>query len=107
METKQLKQDIFSFDVPSEMSKGVYSNLVLMAHSSSEFVLDFSLMMPNQKKPVVVSRIILAPEHAKKLLLTLKGNVSKYEETYGEIKLTHWDEDKTAKPFKLSPQGDA
>lgn len=108
MDTKEVRQEILSFDVPAELAKGVYSNLVLMAHSSSEFVLDFALMMPNQKKPAVVSRIILSPEHAKKLLLALKGNVRKYEEMYGEIKFPHWEEGgKTAKPFKINPQGDA
>lgn len=101
-----MKKKVLSLNITPEVEKGVYSNLVVMAHSSSEFILDFCNVMPNQKMPTVVSRIILGPEHAKKLLLTLQENVRKYEEIYGTIKMPNWEK-KTAKPFKLGSQGDA
>ena len=69
------------------MAEGVYANLAIIAHSSSEFVLDFVRMMPGVKQANVKSRIILTPEHAKKLLFALQENVSKYENNFGKIKI--------------------
>lgn len=69
------------------MAGGVYSNLAVITHSSSEFVLDFAQMMPGAPKPKVASRIVMTPDHAKRLLAALSENVSKYESENGEIKM--------------------
>ena len=76
-----------SMEISPEMAGGVYSNLAIINHSASEFVLDFAQMMPGAPKPRVASRIVLTPDHAKRLLAALSENVSKYESEYGEIKM--------------------
>ena len=69
-----------------EIAKGVYANLAVITHSSSEFILDFVQMMPGLPKPSVNSRVVMTPEHAKRLLKALMDNVQKYESQFGEIK---------------------
>ncbi|HKM12362.1 MAG TPA: DUF3467 domain-containing protein [Bacteroidales bacterium] len=73
--------------ITPEVARGVYSNLVFINHSNSEFVLDFIQVMPGMLQPNVNSRIIMAPEHAKRLLKALEDNVSKYENSFGEINI--------------------
>lgn len=68
--------------------EGVYSNFVIITHSTSEFVLDFARMLPGAQKAKVFSRIIMTPQHAKALLATLEQNVKRFEGEHGEIKLT-------------------
>ena len=75
-----------NIELSEEVSEGVYSNLVMIAHSSSEFVLDFIRLMPGVPKAKVKSRIVITPEHAKRLLMALDENVQKYENTFGHIK---------------------
>ena len=75
-----------AIELSEEVAEGEYANLAMIAHSSSEFVIDFIRMMPGVPKAKVKSRIILTPEHAKRLLLALADNVSKYEQHYGPIK---------------------
>jgi Protein of unknown function (DUF3467). len=75
------------FELTDDVAQGIYSNLALIAHSSSEFVVDFVRMMPGVPKAKVQSRIILTPEHAKRLMLALAENIKKYESQNGEIKL--------------------
>lgn len=72
--------------VKPEVASGEYSNLVMINHSSSEFVLDFAHMLP-VVPPEVFARVIMAPEHAKRLLFALQENLGRYEKEYGEIKL--------------------
>ncbi|MBQ7771994.1 MAG: DUF3467 domain-containing protein [Bacteroidales bacterium] len=74
-------------DVRPEVAKGEYSNLAIITHSHSEFILDFASMLPGLVKPEVHSRIIMNPEHAKRLLFALQDNVSKYESQNGPIVL--------------------
>lgn len=76
-----------NIELSDEMAEGTYSNLAIIAHSSSEFIIDFIRVMPNSPKAKVKSRVILNAEHAKRLLLALRDNVVKYEEKYGEIEL--------------------
>ena len=66
-------------DLKPEVASGEYSNLVLISHSHSDFVLDFARALPGLPKPEVASRIIMAPEHAKRLLGALQENIYKYE----------------------------
>ncbi len=83
-----MEENKLNINLTPEIAEGVYSNLVIVAHSSSEFVLDFVRMMPGIKQANVKSRIILTPEHAKKLLFALQDNLGKYEDQFGKIQLT-------------------
>lgn len=74
-------------ELPEELAEGEYANLVVIAHSTSEFVLDFVRMVPGRDKARVKSRVILSPEHAKRLLMTLQENITRYESILGRIPL--------------------
>lgn len=77
----------FHLVLSPETAKGNYSNLAVISHSSSEFVVDFARVSPGFKQPEVCDRIILAPEHAKRLLFALQDNIGKYEQMFGPIKM--------------------
>lgn len=77
----------FPINIKAELMTGKYSNSVVIAHSRSEFILDFAAMLPGVPQPEVVSRIIMAPEHAKRLMLALQDNVAKYENQFSQIQL--------------------
>ena len=79
------KKDGLNIELSDEVAQGSYSNLAIINHSPSEFVLDFIQMMPGVPKAKVKSRIILTPQHAKRLMKALNDNVSKYEDQHGEI----------------------
>lgn len=83
-ETKNLDQQI-NVELSEEVAEGVYSNLAMIAHSNSEFVIDFIRLMPGVPKAKVKSRIIVTPDHAKRLLAALKENIEKYENSFGKI----------------------
>ena len=95
-------------ELKPEVAEGMYSNLAILTHSSSEFVADFIQMMPGMQKAQVKSRIILAPEHAKRLLMALQDNVQKYEKQFGTIRLQQvpQQEERTIAPFTIK-QGEA
>ena len=76
-----------SIELKQEIGKGSYSNLAIITHSHSEFIIDFATMLPGLPKPEVSNRIIMTPEHAKRLFLALQDNISKYESQNGQIKL--------------------
>ncbi len=76
-----------NIELSEEMAEGIYANLAIITHSNSEFVLDFIRIMPGVPKAKVKSRIVLTPEHAKRLLLALTDNIRKYEDQVGEINL--------------------
>ena len=76
-----------SIELTEDIAEGVYANLAMIAHSNSEFVVDFIRLLPGVPKAKVKSRVILTPEHAKRLQLALLENIKKYENTFGEIKL--------------------
>ena len=75
-----------NIELSDEIAEGIYSNLAIITHSHSEFILDYVKMMPGVPKAKVKARIILTPQHAKRLLMALKDNISKFETTHGEIK---------------------
>jgi hypothetical protein len=75
-----------NIELTEDVAQGIYSNLAVISHSSSEFILDFIRLMPGVPKAKVQSRIILTPEHAKRLLSALQENVAKYEKQFGNIK---------------------
>ena len=74
-----------SIELGEEVAEGVYSNLVMIAHSPEEFILDFIRVMPGVPKARVKSRIVVTPGHAKRLLAALADNIRRYEVQYGEI----------------------
>jgi hypothetical protein len=73
-------------ELSEEMAEGVYANLAMIAHSNSEFILDFIRLMPGIPRAKVKARVIITPDHAKRLINALKENIEKYEEQYGAIK---------------------
>ena len=75
-------------------SEGIYSNLALITHSPSEFVLDFARVLPGVRKAKVYARIVMTPSHAKGLLKSLGENIDRYEGEFGEIKLSQKEEDR-------------
>ncbi len=85
-EKKQPQGQQLQIELNEEIAEGVYSNLAVITHSSSEFVVDFVRIMPGIPKAHVKSRIILTPEHAKRLLGALQDNLKKYEAVYGPVK---------------------
>ena len=83
---KKMNPGQINIELNEEVAQGVYSNLAVITHSSSEFVIDFVRVMPGIPKAQVKSRIILTPEHAKRLMLALKDNIGKFESVHGTIK---------------------
>jgi len=101
-EQKQ-KQKQINIELDEQTAEGIYSNLAIINHSASEFVLDFISMMPGAPKAKVKSRIILTPQHAKKFLKALGDNVNRFEKAHGPIK----DYDQPAIPLNFGPAGEA
>lgn len=93
MEEKKARE--IDLELDENIAQGVYSNLVIISHSTSEFVIDFAALMPGVPKAKVRSRIIITPEHTKRLLMTLQDNVTRYESNVGriEIPMAHSDGD--------------
>lgn len=78
-------------EIKPEIAGGTYSNLAIITHSPNEFILDFAAMLPGMPKAMVGSRVVMAPEHAKRLLMALQDNISKYESQIGQIILSRPD----------------
>jgi hypothetical protein len=76
-----------NIELSEEMAEGIYANLAIITHSNSEFVLDFIRVMPGVPKAKVKSRIVLTPDHAKRLLNALEDNIEKFEMANGNIKV--------------------
>jgi len=76
-----------SLELGADQAEGIYSNLALITHSTSEFIVDFAKLLPGLPKAKVCARMIMTPQNAKALLKTLEINVQRYEENFGEIKL--------------------
>tara|TARA_B100000963_G_C22442225_1_gene587148 strand:+ start:540 stop:851 length:312 start_codon:yes stop_codon:yes gene_type:complete len=85
MEKNQKKNSI-NLELDEKTSQGMYSNLALINHSVSEFVVDFINIMPGVPKAKVKSRIILTPQHAKRFSKAMSENISRFEKLNGEIK---------------------
>ena len=84
--TQKKKKDGLNIELTEEVAQGVYSNLAIINHSPSEFVIDFIQMMPGVVKAKVKSRVILTPQHAKRLMKALSDNINKFENQHGNIK---------------------
>ena len=95
------KQHGIDVELDAEVAQGHYSNLAIISHSISEFIIDFAAVLPGLPKAKVKSRIILTPEHAKRLLLSLQENIARYETNVGRIELQQFQVP-TAFPQKLN-----
>src|ERR1041384_6537254 len=86
MEENQPAQPHLDIELTEDIAEGIYSNLAIITHSQSEFVVDFIKIMPGIPKARVKSRILLTPQHAKRLAKALADNIQKFEQTNGKIK---------------------
>ena len=86
-ENENQNQGQFQIDLPQEVAQGEYANFAIITHSSSDFALDFARILPGVPKAQVRSRVILAPEHAKRLLQALQENIVRYEQEFGKIQI--------------------
>ena len=90
-------------EIKPEVAQGVYSNMVLITHSSNAVILDFVSMMPGMPKANVASRVVMVPEHAKRLLFALQDNIAKYEAQFGKIELKNQPNGpRTIAPFEIN-----
>lgn len=87
MEKLENNNGQLQIELKEDVAQGTYVNLAIITHSSSEFILDFVRVMPGIPKAGVKSRIVLAPEHAKRLLRALEENIGKYERFFGAIRM--------------------
>ncbi|MFQ5445548.1 MAG: DUF3467 domain-containing protein [Saprospiraceae bacterium] len=85
MAEKKPQPGQLSIDLPENVAEGQYSNFAIISHNHSDFVVDFAMMLPNLPKAKVKSRIILTPQHAKRLMMALADNIKKYEQQFGPI----------------------
>jgi len=97
------QQEQINIELDEKTAEGIYSNLVIINHSASEFVLDFVSIMPGVPKAKVKSRIVLTPQHAKRLLKAIGENIHRFEMTHGEIK----DTEQAPIPLNFGPAGQA
>jgi hypothetical protein len=85
-QNNQQQQNQLNIELSEDMAEGTYSNLAIITHSNAEFVIDFINVMPGAPKAKVKSRILLTPQHAKRLMKALTENVKKFEQVNGNIK---------------------
>ena len=95
MQNRSLIGGRIQIELDEKIAEGIYSNLVIIAHSPSEFILDFIRTVPGAPKAKVQSRIIMTPISLKNLNRALEENVKKFEEKFGEIKISDEKSDKT------------
>lgn len=91
------KKNQLNIDLPETVADGVYSNLAIISHSPTEFVVDFAQIVPAMQKAKVRSRVIMTPQNAKRLFRALADNLNKYEQNFGPIK----DVNDTIAPFTM------
>lgn len=82
----EVPQNQLNIEISEEVAEGQYANLAIITHSHAEFVIDFVNVMPGTPKSKVKSRIVLTPQHAKRLMKALADNVQKFEAVNGTIK---------------------
>ncbi len=98
MEDNKKNHQQFQIQIKPEIAGGTYANFAMITHSNTEFVIDFAQMFPGMPACQVCSRIIQAPEHAKRLLAALQENVYKYEQQFGKIEIAD-QPSRTIAPF--------
>lgn len=85
MEEKKPIEVKLEIQLDEEIAQGAYVNLAVVNHNESEFVVDFIFVQPQAPRAKVRSRVILSPQHAKRLCVALQENIGRYEKSYGEI----------------------
>jgi len=86
MDEKNAAEQVnINIELPEEVAEGIFSNLAIISHSNSEFIVDFIRIMPGTTKAKVKARILLTPPHAKRLLKALKDNLAKFESVHGHV----------------------
>ena len=103
MSQDKAKEKQINIELDDAMAEGIYSNLAIINHSASEFVVDFVNIMPGRPKAKVKSRIILTPQHAKRLMKALGENIHRFEKAHGQIK----DFEQPPIPMNFGPTGEA
>jgi len=103
MAEKKKNEKQVNIELDDVTAEGTYSNLAIINHSISEFVVDFVSIMPGRPKAKVKSRIILTPQHAKRLYKALGDNIQRFERAHGEIK----DYEQPPIPMNFGPTGEA
>ena len=88
MEKDQKKPNQIKIELDDNVGQGEYANFAVVTHSPAEFVMDYIRVLPGMTKSKVKSRIIMAPMHAKTLMRAIQDNIKKYEDKFGEIKIT-------------------
>ena len=109
MENQEKNNGQLQIELTPEVAEGIYTNLAIITHSSAEVVMDFIRILPGVPNANVKSSIVLAPEHAKRLLFALQDNIVKYEQAFGPINLPGAEQPqggRTATPFGV-PEGNA
>lgn len=102
-DNKQPQQGQINIELDENIAEGIYSNLAIINHSASEFVIDYVCIMPGTPKAKVKSRIVLTPQHAKRLVKALAENIHRFEVAHGEIK----DSEQPQIPLNFGPAGQA
>ncbi|MFD2696654.1 DUF3467 domain-containing protein [Mesonia sediminis] len=102
-EDQKNKKNQLNIELDNETAQGKYSNLAIINHSPAEFVVDFVSIMPGAPKSKVQSRIILTPQHAKRLHKALGENIQRFEQAHGTIE----NDDKPPIPLNFGPTGQA
>lgn len=97
------EQEQINIELDEKIAEGIYSNLAIINHSNSEFVLDFITIMPGVPKAKVKSRIVLTPQHAKRLLRAIGDNIHRFEKAHGDIK----ESETPPIPLNFGPAGQA
>lgn len=103
MNDNKQPQGQINIEIDEKIAEGIYSNLAIINHSASEFVLDFVSIMPGNLKAKVKSRIVLTPQHAKRFLKALSDNIHRFEAAHGDIK----DTEQPQIPLNFGPTGQA
>ena len=101
MEDNNKEQQRLQLELPQDVAQGEYANFAIITHSSSDFIIDFARVLPGVPKAQVKSRVILAPEHAKRLLAALQENIMRYENEFGPIRIPNQQAAPIA-PFDLT-----
>lgn len=92
-----------NIELDETIAEGTYSNLAIINHSATEFVVDFVSIMPGRPKAKVKSRIVLTPQHAKRLMKALGENIHRFEKAHGQIK----EFEQAPIPMNFGPTGEA
>ena len=103
MDENQNQEGHLNIELDEKTADGIYSNLAIINHSVTEFIVDFISIMPGTPKAKVKSRIILTPQHAKRLSKAIAENVKRFEKAHGEIK----DYEDHPIPMNFGPKGEA